>query len=181
MINKDVISGNLYNLVPFGRENITEDYIDWLNDPQVNKFLEIRHINQSISTATDYVDKFYKDSEAYIWGIYTQEALLIGTVNLNSINRHHNAAELGLMVGNKDYWGKLASEEAISLVLNFAFHKLKLNRVTGGTYSTNLGMIFTYKKLGFTREGVMRESFIEDQKYIDGYRWGILSNEWKNG
>ena len=94
MINKDVISGNLYNLVPFGRENITEDYIDWLNDPQVNKFLEIRHINQSISTATDYVDKFYKDSEAYIWGIYTQEALLIGTVNLNSINRHHNACLL---------------------------------------------------------------------------------------
>ena len=85
------------------------------------------------------------------------------------------------MIGNSDYWGKSASEEAVSLVLDFAFDTLELNRVTGGTYSTNIGMIFTYKRLGFTREGVMRKSLLEGDKYIDGYRWGILSDEWKNG
>ena len=33
----------------------------------------------------------------------------------------------------------------------------------------------------FTREEVMRKSLLEGDKYIDGYRWGILSDEWKNG
>ena len=66
-------------------------------------------------------------------------------------------------------------------MLDFAFDTLKLNRITGGSYSTNLGMNFTFKRLGFTREGVMRKGFLEGGKYIDGYRWVILSGEWKNG
>jgi RimJ/RimL family protein N-acetyltransferase len=162
-------------------DDITDEYIAWLNDPIVNKFLEVRHVTQTIETVTEYINNFYKDHESYIWGIYSLEDRLIGTVNLKDINLYHNVAELGLMIGHLDYWGKSASEEAVSLVLDFAFDTLELNRVTGGTYSTNIGMIFTYKRLGFTREGVMRKSFLEGDKYIDGYRWGILADEWKNG
>ncbi len=173
--------GTTYSLIPLTVNNITEEYISWLNDPIVNKFLEVRHVNQTVKTVTEYVNKFYKDHESYIWGIYSTKDRLIGSVNLQDVNRYHNAAELGLMIGNTDYWGKSASKEAVSLVLNFAFDTLKLNRVTGGSYSTNLGMNFTFKLLGFKREGVMRKSFLEGDKYIDGYRWGILSDEWKNG
>lgn len=180
-MNSAKLIGKTYSLSPLTQDDITEEYILWLNDPIVNKFLEVRHVIQSIETVTRYINQFYKDKEIYIWGIYSIENRLIGTVNLQGVDRNHNVAELGLMIGNKDYWGKSASEEAISLVLDFAFDTLKLNRVTGGTYSTNIGMIFTYKCLGFKREGVMRKSFLEGDKYIDGYRWGILSNEWKNG
>ena len=42
-------------------------------------------------------------------------------------------------------------------------------------------MNFTLKRLGFTREGVMRKSLLEGDKYVDGWRWGILSGEWKSG
>jgi len=181
IMNSSNLIGNIYILSPLTQGDITEEYIVWLNDPVVNKYLEVRHHNQTIETVTEYVDDFYKDLEKYIWGIYSEEEGLIGTVNLHNIDRCHNTAELGLMIGNKDYWGKSASEEAISLVLDFAFDLLELNRVTGGTYSTNIGMIFTYKRLGFTREGVMRKSFLEGGNYIDGYRWGILSEEWISG
>ena len=173
--------GKIYSLSQLTQSDITEEYIAWLNDPIVNKFLEVRHVHQTLETVTEYINDFYKDNEKYIWGIYSKEDRLIGTVNLQDINRYHNVAELGLMIGNLDYWGKSASEDAIRLVLDFAFDTLELNRVTGGTYSTNIGMIFTYKRLGFTREGVMRKSLLEGDKYIDGYRWGILSDEWKNG
>ena len=175
------LMGKTYSLSPLTKNNITEEYIAWLNDPIVNKFLEVRHVNQTIKTVTEYIDKFYEDHESYIWGIYSKEDKLIGTVNLQGIDRYHKLAELGLMIGNTDYWGKSASEEAVSLVLDFAFDTLKLNRVAGGSYSTNIGMNFTFKRLGFTREGVIRKVFLEGDKYIDGYRWGILSDEWKNG
>jgi RimJ/RimL family protein N-acetyltransferase len=174
------IKGDKYSLIPLTLNDITTEYIEWLNDSTVNKFLEVRHVNQTLASVTNYINQFYKDHERYIWGIYTIDNKLIGTVNLQNINRDHNSAELGLLIGNKDYWGKSASLEAVSLVLNFAFDKLELNRVAGGTYSTNIGMIFTYKRLGFTREGVMRKSFLENNKYIDGYRWSILSDERKN-
>ena len=180
-MNSTKLTGKTYSLIPLTPDDITKEYILWLNDQIVNKFLEVRHVHQTIETVTEYINEFYKDHEKYIWGIYSIKDGLIGTINLQNIDRYNNAAELGLMIGNTDYWGKSASEEAVSLVLNFAFDKLELNRVTGGTYSTNIGMIFTYKRLGFTREGVMRKCVFEGDKYIDGYRWGILADEWKNG
>jgi [ribosomal protein S5]-alanine N-acetyltransferase len=181
IMNSSKLVGKTYSLSPLTQDDITEEYILWLNDPIINKFLEVRHVYQTIETVTEYINEFYKDHERYIWGIYSIGNRLIGTVNLQGIDRNHNVAELGIMIGNKDFWGKSASEEAISLVLDFAFDTLELYRITGGTYSTNIGMIFTYKRLGFTREGVMRKCFLEGDKYIDGYRWGILADEWKNG
>ena len=179
-MNSIVLKGKTYILKPLTQDDISYEYVLWLNDPDVNQYLEVRYISQTIETATSYIKDFYKEQECYIWGIYSDENKLIGNVNLQNINRHHNSAELGLMIGNKEFWGKSASEEAISLVLDYGFGKLSLNRVTGGTYSTNVGMIFTYKRLGFKREGVMRKCFLDGEKYVDGYRWGILSNEWKN-
>ena len=56
-----------------------------------------------------------------------------------------------------------------------------MNRVAGGSYSSNLGMNFTYKRLGFKREGVMRLAVFDGEKMIDGWRWGLLNSEWQEG
>ena len=45
--------GKTYSLSPLTQDDITEEYIAWLNDPIVNKFLEVRHVNQTIETVTD--------------------------------------------------------------------------------------------------------------------------------
>ena len=179
--NRKRLIGKNYNLSPMTTSDITEDYIGWLNDKIVNRFIEARHTHQTIETVTEYINDFYKDQEKYIWGIYSLDGKLIGTISLNQIYHYHNSCSFGLMIGDSNYWGKSASEEAISLVLDFAFDTLKLHRVTGGCYSKNLGMIFTFQRLGFKREGVMRDSLIEGDKYIDEYLWGMLSHEWNNG
>ena len=184
--NKKKLMGKSYSLSPFTLDNITDEYIGWLNDPSVNKFLEIRIVNQTIETVTKYINSFYPDdfeqeNEKYLWGIYSENNRLIGTISLTKINRYHSSTELGLMIGNKDFWGKSASEEAIKLVHDFAFNTLELNRVTGGCYSTNMGMIFTFKRLGYKREGVMRKSHFDGEKQIDVWWWAILLEEWKNG
>jgi RimJ/RimL family protein N-acetyltransferase len=38
-----------------------------------------------------------------------------------------------------------------------------------------------FERLGFTREGVMRKSVFDGEKKIDGWKWGILADEWKDG
>ena len=181
IMNRNKLIGKKYSLSPFIQSDITEEYIGWLNDPEVNRYLCVRHVKQTLETVAKYIDDFYKNSEKYIWGVYSIEDKLIGTVNLVNINHYDNNAALGLMIGNSDYWGKSASNEAISLVLGFAFSTLELNRVTTNCTSTNIGMAFTFKQLGFVREGVTRNGCIENNKYIDNYQWGILSDEWKNG
>jgi len=176
----NTIKGKKYNLTPFTVKDISEEYISWLNNPNVNKFLEVRHCKQTLKTATEYVTGFYETREKYIWGIYTLEDKLIGTISLYDIDYFHKVAELGMMIGDTNYWGKSASDESLGLVINFAFSNLGLNRVIGGSYSTNMGMNFTYKKLGFSLEGVLRKNFLSiNEEYVDGYRWGLLAEEWK--
>ena len=146
------LDGKEYQLIPMTLKHVTEEYIGWLNDPEVNKFLEIRRNKQTRNSAVRYVSEFYQREEKYLWGIFPNAKPMIGTININSVDRFNRTCELGLMIGNKSYWGTSASKEAILLTLEFAFKNLGLNRVAGGSHSTNLGMNFTFKSLGFTRE-----------------------------
>ncbi len=176
------LKGGDFYLDPFREEHISDRYISWLNDPEVNRFLEVRFVHQTYETVLAYVRSFYRDTEKYIWGVYpigSQE--LIGTATLQQIHRYHRSGEVGLMIGEKSYWGKGASVAVIGLIAQFAFETLGLRRLTGGSYAVNHGMNFTFKRLGFTCEGKLRKSYaLESGKYVDAYRWGILSEEWKS-
>jgi len=180
-MHNSIIIGEKYKLIPFTIEDVNENYISWLNDSNINKFLEIRHNRQTLKTVSEYISEFYKKQEKYIWGIYPLDGDLIGTVTLSSINRYDSTAEQGLMIGDTNYWGKLASEASMSLVLNFAFQKLGLNSVTGGCYSTNIGMIFTFKRLGFYRNNIIKSQLKTNNNHVDIYRWIMHSDKWKNG
>lgn len=172
--------GDGYTLKPFTAEIISDRYVGWLNDPEVNQFLEVRFDAQSRDTAFEFVDSFWQKIECYLWAIFPNDSPeAIGTVTLQKIDRNNGGAEFGIMVGDKDHWGKGASSEAIRLVVEFAFNTLGLRRLSAGTYSKNHGMNFTLKKMGFVIEGKIRQAFlVKSGDYVDGYRWGMLATEW---
>ena len=60
-----------------------------------------------------------------------------------------------------------------------SFNELKIHRVSGGCYAENIGMNFTFNRLGFRREAVFKESVIKiNGQYSDIFKWAILSKEW---
>lgn len=175
--------GDEFTILPLKEGCISDSYIRWLNDPEINRFLEIRFVNQTYETVKAYIQSFYQDVEKYAWGIYPiGRTNMIGTTTLYNINRHHGSGEIGLLIGEKEYWGKGASEEAVNLLAEFAFEALGLRRLTGGSYASNYGMSFSYKRLGFTNEGKLRQAYcISPGVYVDGYHWGLLDTEWRAG
>ena len=183
MYMRHELVGNKYVLRSFNIEDVTEVYMGWLNDPEVTRFLEIRLHTQTAQTAEAYIKSFYLGAEKYLWGIYTNnEGKLIGTASLYEINLFHRCAEIGLMIGDKAHWGTTASTEAIRLICRFAFEQLRLRRLTAGTYAVNTGINFTLRRLGFFREGVMRSGYyLSSEKFTDGFRWGLLQEEWTSG
>ena len=176
-----ILTGRAYVLRQFTPEDISPQYISWLNDPQVNRFLEVRFVPQTHETALAYVSSYYGEMEKYMWGIFPKDAVEpVGTATLYDINRNHGTSELGILIGEMTYWGKGASNEAMELVLDFAFDSLGLRRVTGGSYALNHGMNFTFKNLGFALEGKQRQAgYLSSGSYADTYRWGILDQEWR--
>lgn len=185
---RKILEGENFQLIPLTEEHISEKYLRWLNDSEINQFLEVRFVRQTRDTIRNYISSFYQDTESnpskYIWGIYTKEGdhhSLVGTATLSQINLNHGSAEIGLLVGEKEYWGKNASVQALALVIKFAFETLKLRRLTGGSYAPNHGMNFTFKRLGFRNEAKLVQAFcVGKNTYVDGYRWALLKEEWKD-
>jgi len=152
-------------------DDITDEYIFWLNNPVVNEFLEVRHKVQTIETVSDFLKSFYDQEEKYIWGIY-HDIKMIGTVTLYDLNREEKNVEIGLMIGDTDYWGKLASDSAYKFALGFAFKELDMESATGCCYDDNLGIIFTFKKFGFVKG---RAKFNSHESV---HQWRISRKDW---
>lgn len=168
-------------LEPFDTSFITDRYVSWLQDPEVTRFLgRSREAPQTRETATAFVESFQGPVEKYMWAIVPRSfGEAVGTCTLYDIDRHNGTVEMGILIGEKDYWGKGASDEAIELLSAFAFDRLGLRRLTAGSSSKNLGMNFTFRKLGFVLEGRLRESMRLGDTIVDGYRWGLLAREWR--
>ncbi len=138
---------NLY-LRQLVESDATQKYCDWLNDPEVNKFLETRQ--SSIEDLKKYIRQKREDPNASLLGVFDRDNdVHIGNVKLEPIDWQQKRAIFGIMIGNKKYWGKGIGTEATKLILDYAFQKLGLNEVELGVISENIRARKTFEKAGF--------------------------------
>ena len=153
--------------------DITQQYIDWLNDFEVNKYLELRYMNHDKNTVKDFVDACRNRESEFLFGIFLKGSMKhIGNIKLGPINKHHKRADIGLIIGDKDCWGKGFAKEVISMISQFGFNQLKLAKLSAGCYENNIGSKKAFEKSGYQIEGFFRNHV----KLING-REGI----WKMG
>ena len=98
----------------------------------------------------------------------------IGTCQLTGINWIYRSAELRIRIGDGEFQGKGHGENAIKILLHFAFNDLNLNRVSLSVFKTNERAIRVYTKVGFLEEGILRNAAYIDGKYVDIILMAIL-------
>ena len=152
-------------------------YLDWLSDVEVNQFLEIRfNMPQSITELWGFIDDINNSSDTLLFGVFdTKLGVHIGNIKLGPINAYHNVAEIGLLIGNKSFWGQNYGSEAIRLVCEYAFEVLGLAKVTAGCYAENTGSRKAFIKQGFKQEGVLCKQWFCNGNRQDGYLFGKLN------
>src|SRR3712207_6736211 len=96
--------------------------------------------------------------------------------NIDETARH---CELGISIGDKDYWGRGYGRGAVSLLLDYAFRLRNLRRVWLEVHASNERAIRAYSSCGFVEEGRMREHIWLDGRYLDNGLMGILRDEWR--
>jgi len=175
------LSGPRATLVPFREEHICQAYVDWLNDPEVNRYLEVRLTPQSLDSVCGYVESFYGEEEKYLWGIYpTGEAAPIGTCSLYHLSRYHGSVEFGIMIGDKAHWGKRLGGETLNLLLEYTFQTLGLRRLVAGSYAKNVRMNAAVRRLGFVCDATLRQACrVGDDEYSDEFRWVMFAADWR--
>lgn len=155
--------------------DVKKNYYNWMRDPEVNQYLESRFEKWSVRRLKNYVKETKINRDNFFWAIILKETgRHIGNIKLGPINRKHGFADLGIIIGEKPYWGKGFATEAITLVVDYAFGKLKLNKLTAGAYANNIGSIKAFKNAGFLTEGIRKRQYLYNKKYVDGVLLGCI-------
>jgi ribosomal-protein-alanine N-acetyltransferase len=105
---------------------------------------------------------------------------MVGTCSLFNLNAQCRRAELGYALG-ADAWGQGLMHEALTALLDHAFGKLGLNRIEADVDPRNRRSTRTLERLGFAREGHLRERWIVDGEVMDSDLHGLLRREWVAG
>ena len=108
------------------------------------------------------------------------EKKIIGMISLCKINYQHKKATIGYWLGKK-YRKQGIVSEAEKAVLNFAFNKLKLNKISGEALIENIASNKLFKKFGFRKVGILKEELIKTGKKLDAYRHELLKTEYRKG
>ena len=152
-----------------------ETYHRWINDAQVTRYLESRFYPHSIESLRDYVEQVGADRDNLFLAIVLKEPdRHIGNIKLGPINWLHRFADVGLLIGEKDCWGKGYATEAIKLVSKFAFEQLNLHRLNAGCYADNVGSAKAFLRAGWMQEGVRPRRFYCEGRYVDEILLGLL-------
>ena len=140
----------------------TQEYADWLNDPDVNQYLETRFKKHSISDIAEFINNINSSKSDFLFGIFLKNkpSEHLGNIKIGDIKFFHLTGVISLVIGKKEYWGQGIASKAISLISEFAQNELKLVKLTAGAYSNNIGSIKAFKRNGFKIEGNAESQWI---------------------
>ncbi len=175
-----MIYGERVRLRAIEREDVPR-FVRWFNDPEVRQFLTMY---RPLSRAEEerWVESLASRREDIVLAIEVRAGdqwVHIGNVGLHRIDWKNRTATLGIVIGEREYWGKGYGTEAVRTMLRYAFEELGLNRVELETYSFNPRAIRCYEKAGFKREGVRRQALYRNGKFHDVILMGILRDEFE--
>lgn len=154
------------SLQPVCENDITNEYVEWLNNPEVVRFSNQRFVNHSIESSLHYLHSFTDTENLYlsIKDIVTKR--LIGSLTAY-IDSNHGTADMGLMIGNPEVWGKGFGFEAWTKLMEYLLNTEKIRKVTGGTLATNLGMVKIMERSGMHLEATRYKQEIVDGSPVD--------------
>lgn len=138
-------------LRPLVEADVHQSYVDGLNDPQVNRYLDaVKASVQTVQSVCDFVAANRLSSSSLLWGIWTPDhACHVGTVRLHGIEYRHGTAHIGICLFDRRYWGRGLGTAAITAATRWALDTLALRWIEAGAYEPNLASQRAFLSAGY--------------------------------
>jgi diamine N-acetyltransferase len=173
-----MIYGDRIRLVAVEREDLPL-FVDWINDPEVREGI-MMYLPMSMAQEERWFEKMLDrpQDEQPLEAREGDEWVKIGNMGFFDIDHRARSAEVGIMLGNKDYWNKGYGTESMTLLLKHGFEILNLNRIMLQVYEDNPRAIRCYEKVGYKHEGRLRQARYWNGEYLDILIMSVLKEEW---
>lgn len=179
MHNPFIVGEKLY-LRAVEESDLNDNYRQWFNDEEVCQFNSHHRFPNYKQNMEEYYENVIKSGDNLVLAIADKESdKHIGNVALQDIDQLNCSAELSIIIGDKEFWGRGAGKEAAKLIINHGFKSLNLRRIYCGTSVENIGMQKLAEKIGFKKEGILREALYKNGRYVDIINYGLLREDYE--
>ncbi len=177
-VETPTLQGTSVVLRPMSHDYVTETYLGWLSDAEVTHY--IAAVYTDLSKLSEYVSQRLNDETVRFWAICDRTTgRHIGNVKLEPISTQHSRATFGILIGDKEFWGRGISRQVTELVSQFAFDILHINKVDLGVVFDNIAAWKSYEKAGFHIEGRFRQHERQNGKLVDVLRMAKFADGFK--
>ena len=126
-----------------------------------------------------HIHDCFRQRTLFQWGIARRtDDYVIGTCTLFHLDTQNRRAEIGYALG-RQHWGQGYMQEALGALLGFSFDTLNLHRIEADVDPGNAASIKTLERMGFQREGYLRERWLVGGEIQDALFYGLLRREWQ--
>lgn len=161
-------------------DDVGELYLSWLNDDEVTKGLDTVSKPYTMDMLKKYVQEMIASETTYMFMVLDKETgKSIGTAKIHGINKKNGTCNLGMMIGDKNYWGKGYGQDTYNTSIEYAFSVLKIRKIWEAANADNIASLSMCKKAGFQVEGQLKEQVLSDGKYVDKIMLGLFAANWK--
>ena len=162
--NSIVISSSRIFFKYINIENIENGWLDWINDHKLIEYLETSGLATKESLL-EYLEKSQPPT-VHMFAVYEiSSGDYIGNARLYSIDYINKDATYGRLIGGKKHHGKGYGTEMLSLLSDFAFNVLKLERIYTGVNNKNIGSVKSNIKAGAVLDRVEQRVDKNGKKY----------------
>ena len=161
-----LISGSQIDLRPITLEDLTDNYVAWMNNYEVVRFTESRFITHTWQSIEEFI-RSANNEKTHTFAIIDKDSdKHIGNIKLGGINWNHLFGDVGLIIGLKEYHGRGIATECIRLVTEYAFSRLGLHKVWCGVYEPNIGSLRAFQKAGWEIYATEPHKYFFEGKFI---------------
>ena len=140
---------------PLRVEDVSQAYVDWMNDPVVVQYTESRFDKYTFDDVLNYVGSSQDDDAVVFLGLFSHEDdSHLGNIKLGPIKAESLSGDIGILIGDKRLWGRGMASRAIGALSDWALSSLGLRELTAGAFEVNRGSINAFLKNGFVVRGI---------------------------
>jgi ribosomal-protein-alanine N-acetyltransferase len=177
---RDIINCRNLTIRPISSNEITKNYISWLNDSEINQFLEVRYQHSTLESVIKYINYTRSIPGCEFFAIFLNTSIHIGNINITSFNINNiGYTQYGMMIGDKNARDLGLGGLASLMIVEYLFSMPEIRKIECFPIAANEKSWKTTESLGFTREGILRDhDKLSNGSYTDTYVYGIFKKEW---
>lgn len=159
-------------------EDVSEEYVNWLNDSDINQYISTANTIQTNDSCRAYVESYEGRNDVALIGIFLKDKNIhIGNLTLSPpIDWRNKRASIGITIGRKEYHRMGYAGEALKAIMTYCFQNMRLHHLWAGVNTDNIASIKLFQKCDFKIDGLLRDPRKRDDKFRYAYTLSVFKN-----